>query len=239
MTMNDQAAMNEQLMQLRLQGLSIDGDNRYKQDLIDAIIGAMMFGAQDANPPPAGHWLEQFYVIAREERGALARVEAELEKYAGLAADNSLAKVQAQAQLAEAVGLGKALHSACVNLLYGGYDRISELGGDCDPVSKMEAENPAMQEWKAFLARHAQAEQQEAQPARVVMDEWRAEQEAQGAQAGDEDAAFMAWAEREYQTGPDEELNLKHLDVIQNRKGWMARAALATQPAVRGDEHDQ
>lgn len=58
------------------------------------------------------------------------------------------------------------------------------------------------------------------------------QQEAQGAQAGNEDAAFMVWAEREYQTAPDEELNLKHVDVIQNRKGWMARAALATQPAV-------
>lgn len=77
MTQNDQAAMNEQLTELRLNGLSIDGDNRYKQDLIDAVIGAMMFGAQGANPPPAGHWLEQFYVIAREEREALARVEAE------------------------------------------------------------------------------------------------------------------------------------------------------------------
>lgn len=77
MTQNDQAAMNEQLTQLRLQGLSIDGDNRYKQDLIDAIIGAMIFGAQGANPPPAGHWLEQFYVIVREEREALARVETE------------------------------------------------------------------------------------------------------------------------------------------------------------------
>ncbi len=72
MTQNDQAAMNEQLTQLRLKGLSIDGDNRYKQDLIDAIIGAMMFGAQGANPPPAGHWLEQFYVIGREEREARA-----------------------------------------------------------------------------------------------------------------------------------------------------------------------
>lgn len=41
----------------------------------------------------------------RELREALARVEADLEKYAGLAADNSLAKVQAQTQLAEAVGL--------------------------------------------------------------------------------------------------------------------------------------
>lgn len=72
MTKNDQAAMNEQLTQLRLQGLSIDGDNRYKQDLIDAVIGAMMFGAQGASPPPAGHWLEQFYVIGREEREARA-----------------------------------------------------------------------------------------------------------------------------------------------------------------------
>ena len=72
MTQNDQAAMNEQLTELRLNGLSIDGDNRYKQDLIDAVIGALIFGAQGANPPPAGHWLEQFYVIGREEREARA-----------------------------------------------------------------------------------------------------------------------------------------------------------------------
>lgn len=84
MTQNDQAAMNEQLTELRLNGLSIDGDNRYKQDLIDAVIGAMMFGAQGANPPPSGHWLEQFYVIAREERESLARVEAALAEAVGL-----------------------------------------------------------------------------------------------------------------------------------------------------------
>ena len=76
MTTNQQA-MNDQLTALRLQGLSIDGDNRYKQDLIDAITGAMMFGAQGANPPPAGHWLEQFYDIGREERLALRGVEEE------------------------------------------------------------------------------------------------------------------------------------------------------------------
>lgn len=96
------------------------------------------------------------------QREALARVEAE--RY--IARQQVLDVVERcgddmgylRAQLAEAVGLGKSLHSACVNLLYGGYDRITELGGDCDSVSKMEAENPSMQEWKSFLARHAQAE---------------------------------------------------------------------------------
>lgn len=143
MTQNDQAAMNGQLTELRLNGLSIDGDNRYKQDLIDAIIGAMMFGAQDANPPPAGHWLEQFYVIAREERQALARVEAErdAERARGDAAVGDAN--EAEAQLAEAVGL------------------LKRANGDRSFSPKLE------RDVFSFLARHAQDEQQEAQGAQA------------------------------------------------------------------------
>lgn len=60
----------------------------------------------------------------------------------------------------------------------------------------------------------------------------RPQSEAQGAQGGDEDAQFVKWANVEYRVESGEELNLTHRHVIENRKGWMARAALATQPAV-------
>ncbi len=67
MTTNQQA-MNEQLTALRRQGLGLDGDNSYKQDIIDCVIGALLSGAQGATPPPSGHWLEQFYEIGKEYR---------------------------------------------------------------------------------------------------------------------------------------------------------------------------
>lgn len=212
MTQNDQAAMNEQLTQLRLQGLSIDGDNRYKQDLINAVIGAMMFGAQGANPPPAGHWLEQFYVIAREEREALARVEAELREYTiALKVANQHTKSliserdTAQAQLAEAVGL-----------LRFAYDHAEQHR----PGSL-----PNEQRIRAFLA---QAEQQEAKPVLV---------EAQGAQAGDEHENFEAWHRSVVAGDPPHEKyhDGSYVNQHVNRywTGWLARAALATQPAAR------
>lgn len=143
MTQNDQAAMNEQLTQLRLQGLSIDGDNRYKQDLIDAIIGALLFGAQGSNPPPAGHWLEQFYVIGREEREALARVEAERDEALALAMHYGEQRNEAMSQLAEAVGLLRKVVSSS------GFRDLAD----------------AEKAISYFLSRHAQAEQQEAQGA--------------------------------------------------------------------------
>lgn len=52
---------------LRHQGLSIDGDNAYKRDLLDSVVGAMAFGYQNTNPPPAGHWGQQFWDIGRAE----------------------------------------------------------------------------------------------------------------------------------------------------------------------------
>lgn len=47
---------NEVVGALRRRGLSIDGDNAYKRDLLDSAVGAMAFGVQNRNPPPAGHW---------------------------------------------------------------------------------------------------------------------------------------------------------------------------------------
>jgi len=60
--------LNEVLSTLRRRGLSIDGDNAYKRDLLDAVVGALALGAQNSNPPPAGHWGQRFWDIGREER---------------------------------------------------------------------------------------------------------------------------------------------------------------------------
>ncbi|NNA02872.1 hypothetical protein [Pseudomonas lundensis] len=59
---------NEVISSLRRRGLSIDGDNAYKRDLCDAIVGALAMGAQNTNPPPADHWGQRFWDIGREER---------------------------------------------------------------------------------------------------------------------------------------------------------------------------
>ena len=60
--------LNEVLSMLRRRGLSIDGDNAYKRDVLDSAVGAMAFGEQNRNPPPAGHWGQRFWDIGREER---------------------------------------------------------------------------------------------------------------------------------------------------------------------------
>lgn len=64
-----EANLNNALDALRRQGLSIDGDNAYKRDLCDMIVGALAMGAQNSNPPPAEHWGQRFWDIGREERG--------------------------------------------------------------------------------------------------------------------------------------------------------------------------
>ncbi|MGP6426351.1 hypothetical protein [Pseudomonas pharyngis] len=61
--------LNEVVSTLRRRGLSIDGDNAYKRDLLDAVVGALAFGAQNNNAPPAEHWGQRFWDIGREERG--------------------------------------------------------------------------------------------------------------------------------------------------------------------------
>ena len=63
------ASLDEVVSTLRRRGLSIDGDNAYKRDLLDAVVGALALGAQNSNPPPAEHWGQRFWDIGREERG--------------------------------------------------------------------------------------------------------------------------------------------------------------------------
>ncbi|WP_095190011.1 hypothetical protein [Pseudomonas sp. Irchel 3E19] len=60
--------LDEVVSTLRRRGLSIDGDNAYKRDLLDSVVGALAFGAQNNNPPPVGHWGQRFWDIGREER---------------------------------------------------------------------------------------------------------------------------------------------------------------------------
>lgn len=65
-----EANLNNALDALRRQGLSIDGANIYKQAVCDLAVGAMAMGKQNSNPPPAGHWGQEFWDIGRAE-GAL------------------------------------------------------------------------------------------------------------------------------------------------------------------------
>ena len=69
---------NEVVSSLRRRGLSIDGDNVYKRDLCDSIIGALAFGAQNTNPPPTDHWGQRFWDIGREERAVCEELIAAL-----------------------------------------------------------------------------------------------------------------------------------------------------------------
>jgi hypothetical protein len=65
----DQGLDRDELVStLRRRGLSIDGDNAYKRDLLDAVVGALVLGAQNTNPPPSSHWATRFWEIGREER---------------------------------------------------------------------------------------------------------------------------------------------------------------------------
>jgi len=70
--------LDEVLSTLRRAGLSIDGDNAYKRDLLDAVVGALALGAQNRNPPPADHWGQRFWDIGREERALTEELVAAL-----------------------------------------------------------------------------------------------------------------------------------------------------------------
>lgn len=76
---------NEVVSALRRRGLSIDGDNAYKRDLCDTIFGALAFGAQNTNPPPADHWGQRFWDVGREERAMQEELLESLSNLVGLA----------------------------------------------------------------------------------------------------------------------------------------------------------
>jgi hypothetical protein len=73
------------LNNLRRMGASIDGDNAYKRDLCDSIIGALAMGAQNTNAPPADHWGQRFWDIGREERAMQEELLESLSNLVGLA----------------------------------------------------------------------------------------------------------------------------------------------------------
>ena len=104
-------SLDQVVSTLRRRVLSIDGDNAYKRDLLDAVVGALALGAQDSNPPPAGHWGQRFWDIGREERAAveglladLREAAATLRRYETLhrakGTDDSTAKAEVNAALA-------------------------------------------------------------------------------------------------------------------------------------------
>ncbi|UVK96509.1 hypothetical protein [Pseudomonas sp. B21-048] len=77
--LKDQGLVDDEVVStLRRRGLSIDGDNAYKRDLLDSAVGAMAFGVQNRNPPPAGHWGQRFWDIGREERASCEELVAAL-----------------------------------------------------------------------------------------------------------------------------------------------------------------
>lgn len=185
----------------------------------------------------------QAFLRARDtaQREALARVEAELRqsRLCELGKDTELK--HAQAQLAEAVGL---LQQQCDKDRYGANTEHVEafLG--------------------RYRARHAQSEQQEARNAEVARESLRPENqriqpveplrvphplEAQGAQAGDERYLFNHWMhDLVHASEVDGRVRkIMRMDTMTAQEeecawdAWQARAALATQPAVRGAEHDQ
>jgi hypothetical protein len=77
--LKDQGLSDDEVVSaLRRRGLSIDGDNAYKRDLLDSAVGAMAFGVQNHNQPPAGHWGQRFWDIGREERALCEELVAAL-----------------------------------------------------------------------------------------------------------------------------------------------------------------
>lgn len=70
---------NEVVNTLRRRGgLGLDGENIYKRLLCDAIIGVIAFGKQNSNPPPAGHWGQEFWDIGRADGEQQEHLLAEL-----------------------------------------------------------------------------------------------------------------------------------------------------------------
>ncbi|WP_104902893.1 hypothetical protein [Pseudomonas sp. LH1G9] len=83
--LKDQGLVDDEVVStLRRRGLSIDGDNAYKRDLCDSIVGALAMGAQNTNPPPADHWGQRFWDIGREERAMQEELLESLSNLVGL-----------------------------------------------------------------------------------------------------------------------------------------------------------
>ncbi|WP_145155498.1 hypothetical protein [Pseudomonas oryzihabitans] len=175
---------------------------------------------------------------------SLARVEAErdAERARGDAAVGDAN--EAEAQLAEAVGLLRELsgelcsaaviaaHAASAKeipvstTLFSPMRKFTLKDAQCKAKTLESILTDECDRLNKFVARHAKAEQQEAKPVAV---------EAQGAQAGDEHENFEAWHRSVVAGDPPHEKyhDGSYVNQHVNRywTGWQARAALATQPA--------
>lgn len=101
--------LNEVLSTLRRAGLSIDGDNAYKNDLCDSIVGSMAFGAQDRCPPPPGHWAQRFWDMGRESSANTAELVSTLELVSGCLMDAVAGRDLPAAKLGRAIATSAEL----------------------------------------------------------------------------------------------------------------------------------
>lgn len=96
---------NEVVSALRRRGLSIDGNNTYKRDVCDLIVGALACGAQNRNSPPLEHWARRFWDIGREERMTCEELAAALgvavERWSLLASEFKHTTPEYERELAE------------------------------------------------------------------------------------------------------------------------------------------
>lgn len=155
------------------------------------------------------------------QREALARVEAERNEVCDGLDRQTARLIAAQAQLAEAVALLQNIEQR----MYGEdvEHRFTDLIADIDRIT-------AQVEQQGYCERCGCSGEisEGCGPAGCSC---RGEKEAQVAQAGDEAKSFERW-------WTSTEI-LRKNKMMLAQEAWMARAALATQPAVRGAEHGQ
>lgn len=84
---------------LRASGYSIDSDPQgIRARTVDAVVGVLAFGAQNTNPPPAGHWLEPIWDMARAERSEVETLRAQVTVSEFTGDQDSLGRVLQQAK---------------------------------------------------------------------------------------------------------------------------------------------
>jgi hypothetical protein len=106
----DQGLDRDELVStLRRRGLSIDGDNAYKRDLCDAIVGTLAFGAQDRCPPPEGHWAQRFWDMGRESSANTQELVSTLEFVSGCLMDAAAGRDLPAAKLGRAIATSAEL----------------------------------------------------------------------------------------------------------------------------------
>jgi hypothetical protein len=88
----------------------------------------------------------------------LAVIRKHAETHRALAGSDAYSEQEApkleatHAAVADLIEAHKALYKHYVNTLESGRDRIISLGGDCDPVDRMERSDPVLMHSRAILA---------------------------------------------------------------------------------------